>query len=156
MKTVTLGSALLGLLLIVSSFSFAGTAITGTQEVKITPVENLYLGKTAEKVWTLNFSEKEKPVTVTMHQTGSIKEYVVRSEYFEVVYTATKQGFGVSPLPRSMREVPSAINSSVLNKKQLEQQKILSPNQVSEEFALELIASYLPDLLNEGYKHLLY
>ena len=49
MKTVTLGSALLGLLLIVSSFSFAGTAITGTQEVKITPVENLYLGKTAEK-----------------------------------------------------------------------------------------------------------
>ena len=91
-----------------------------------------------------------------MHQTGSIKEYVVRSEYFEVVYTATKQGFGVSPLPRSMREVPSAINSSVLNKEQLEQQKILSPNQVSEEFALELIASYLPDLLNEGYKHLLY
>jgi len=156
MKTMTFRSAMFGLLLMVSSISFAGTVETETQEVKITPVENLHLGKTAEKVWTLNFSDQKKPVTVTMHQVGNTKEYLVRSEYFEVAYIAGKQGFGVTAMPRSLREIPVEINYSVLNKQQIENQKILTPNQITEDYALQLIASYLPDLLNERYKHLLY
>jgi hypothetical protein len=156
MKTITFRSAMFGFLLLASSFSFANTVKTESQEVTITPVENLYLGKTAEKVWMLNYSEKEKPVTVTMHQVGNSKEYIVRSAFFEIAYVSGKQGFGVTTLPRSLREIPEEINYSVLNKQQLENQKILTPNQITEDDALKLIASYLPDLLNENYKHLLY
>jgi hypothetical protein len=156
MKTIKLCSAMAGLLLLTSSLSFASPLQPASNEVKITPVENLFLGKTAEKVWTVNFSDKEKPVTITLHQVRKTKEFIVRSEYFEVAYVSNKHGFGATQVPRSMRKVPVEINSAVLNLQQIENQKMLTPNQVSEEFALNLIANYLPDLLNNNYKHLLF
>jgi hypothetical protein len=37
----------------------------------------------------------------------------------------------------------------------MKNQQIITPNKVDDEKALGLIASYLPDLLNDGYTHLL-
>ncbi len=156
MKTMTFCSAILGALLLTSSVSFASAIKSESQVIKITQVENLYLGKTAEKVWNVTYSNQEKPVTITLHQTGHSKEYIVRSEFFEVTYVLNKHGFGATRVSRSLQLVPEKINSSVINKQQLESQKILTTNQISEEYALQLIAAYLPDLLNEGYKHLLF
>lgn len=156
MKTMTFRSAMLSALLLVCSASFASDLKSESQEVKITPIENLYLGKTAEKVWNVTYSNQKKPVTITLHQERHSKKYIVRSEFFEVTYVLNKHGFGVTRVSRSLQLVPEEINSSVLNKQQLEYQKILTTNQISEEYALQLIANYLPDLINEGYKHLLF
>lgn len=141
-------------LLLVASTSIATTTKNSAFEIK--PVENLYLGKNIEKVWTVAYSQQENPVTITLTKNGSAKEFVVRSEFFEVVYVSGKEGFGVKCLDKSDCQVPVAISSSVLNKEQLKYQRIISPEPVADDYALELIASYLPDLLNDGYKHLIY
>ena len=52
-------------------------------------------------------------------------------------------------------EIPQEIINRVINSEELGRQKILTPNEVSEEQALDLIAAYLPDLINPSYKHLL-
>ncbi len=156
MKTVTIRLSVIVFLLMASLFSFANSEKSGNQEVKITQVENLYLGKSAEKVWTIRYSEQKNPVTITLRKIAKGKEYIVRTEFFEVVYASTKEGFGVKDMRRAWREVPEEISSSVLNKQQIQNQKALTPNSVSDDYALELIASYLPDLLNEDYRHLLY
>jgi uncharacterized membrane protein YvbJ len=114
------------------------------------------LGKSVEKVWTISYSELEKPITIVLRTVANGKEYVVRSEFFEVIYVSDKAGFGVKKIYAPLKEVPTKINSSVLNKQQIQNQKILTPNEVSDAYALSLIASYLPDLLNDGYKHLIY
>jgi hypothetical protein len=114
------------------------------------------LGKSAEKVWTISYSQQEKPVTIALRTVSGTKEYVVRAEFFEVIYTSDNEGFGVRKIHSTLRQIPEKINASVLNKQQIKQQTVLTPNKVSDAFALELIASYLPDLLNAGYKHLIY
>jgi hypothetical protein len=156
MKTMTVRSLAFGVLLLAGSVSFVNASTTDSKEVKITPVENLNLGKSAEKVWNINYSEQEKPVTITMHQVGNSKEYVARSEFFEVAYVLNKRGFGVSMTSHSLKSVPEQINSTVLNYEQLKKQRTLTKSQVSDEVALQMIADYLPELLNERYKHLIY
>ena len=156
MKTSTIRFTAIAVLLLVSSFSFANLTGNKTNEFEITPVENLFLGKSIEKIWTVSYSEQEKPITITRHSVGNSKEYVVRSEFFEVIYISDNEGFGVKKIYPSLKEVPARITSSVLNKQQMQTQRILTPNKVSDEYALSLIASYLPDLLNDGYKHLIY
>ena len=114
------------------------------------------MGKSAEKVWTISYSDQEKPVTIALRKVLGANEYVVRTEFFEVIYQANNEGFGVRKMHSGLREIPEQISASVLNKQQLKQQTILTPDKISDEYALKLIASYLPDLINEGYKHLIY
>jgi hypothetical protein len=51
--------------------------------------------------------------------------------------------------------VPRKITKAVISREGLEKQRILTPNKVDDEKALGLIASYLPELINDGYTHLL-
>lgn len=146
-----------------AAFLFAGTSVYAavpvldeTNVVEITAVDDLHLGNSIEKLWKLSFSKQETPVTVALRPTDRGTEYVVRSKFFEVIYASDKNGFGVRKMHAGLKEIPDPINSRVLNKQQMQQQKVLTPNKVSDETALELIASYLPDLLNENYKHLIY
>lgn len=146
-----------------AAFFYAGTQVYAADPsseevnvVEITAVEDLHLGNSIEKLWKVSFSKQETPVTVASRPTAHGTEYVVRSEFFEVIYASDKNGFGVRKMHASLKEIPGPINFSVINKQQMQQQKILTPNKVSDATALELITSYLPDLLNEGYKHLIY
>lgn len=156
MKKSTIRLAGFVALFFASSFLFANPAGKENNETEITLVENLYLGRSIEKVWTISYSREEKPITIALRSVGNSKEYVVRSEFFEVIYASDNDGFGVRKIHPAIKEVPVKITSSVLNKQQMQCQKILTPNKVSEKYALGLIASYLPDLLNEEYKHLIY
>lgn len=156
MKTITIHFTIIAVLLFVCSSSFAGTIGKANTEFEITPVENLHLGKSIEKVWTINYSLLEKPVTITLRTVATGKEYVVRSAYLEVIYTSDDEGFGVRKIRPSMKEFSGKITSSILNKQQMQTQRILTPKKVSDAYALNLIGSYLPDLLNEQYLHLIY
>lgn len=146
-----------------AAFFFAGTSVYASDpsndernKVEVTAVDDLHLGNSIEKLWKVNFSKEGTPVTIALRPTAKGTEYVVRSEFFEVIYANDKHGFGVRKMPASMKEVPDPINSFVLNKQQMQQQKILTPDKVSDEVALGLIVSYLPDLLNVNYQHLIY
>jgi hypothetical protein len=142
--------------LLVGLTGIADPANDEAKEVGITAVNDLHLGNSIEKVWKLSFSKQEVPVTVALRPVAGGTEYIVRSEFFEVIYANDRNGFGVRKMHSSLKEVPSLINNSVLNQDQLQQQKILSPEKVTDEVALGLISDYLPDLINDDYKHLIY
>jgi len=147
MKKLTL---VLAIMMVFATFSF-GNVID--DKFEITKLENVYLGKSIDKVWIIDYSNKvENPVTVTLEG----NKYVVRSKYFEVMYSYNEDGFGVCCVKKSMRTIPKEITLAVIDRNQMENQRVLTPNKVSNESAIGLIANYLPDLLNDGYKHVIY
>lgn len=122
---------------------------------EIDEVQNLYMGKSVKALWTVSYSATEEPVTVVKRNTLEGTEYVVHSKYFEISYAATANGFGAKETRRSWSEVPRRITKAVISQDELANQKIITPNKVDDEKALGLIASFLPDLVNDGYTHLL-
>ena len=156
MKSITARFALISILFFANALAYAGTTGNKTNEFEITPIENLHLGKSIEKVWTINYSDLVKPVTITMHTVASGKVFIVRSNFLEVIYAIDKDGFGVRKMDPSMKEVPDRYTSSILNKKQLRAQRILTTDLITDATALELIAGHLPDLINYQYLHLIY
>lgn len=125
------------------------------KDYEIEKVENLYLGKKVENVWTLSYGTDEKPVTVVKRNTLDGPEFIVFSKHFEVSYSSTASGFGATKVSKSWSNVPKRINTAVINNEQMQRQRIITPKQVNDEVALGLIANYLPELINDGYKHLL-
>jgi len=121
----------------------------------ITSVDDLYMGKHVKAIWKISYSKDEVPVTVVKRKTLEGTEYLVQSEYFAVCYTSTADGFGAKQVRSSWCNVPKKINLAVINKQELAKQQIITPNKVDDDKALGLIASYLPDLINDGYTHIL-
>lgn len=143
-------------------YLFAGAPIKAANASKVTnlyvisEVENLNLGKNIDKVWTLSYSEQELPITISLQHSSHGKEYVVRSRFFEVMYASDKAGFGVRKMNNSLKQVPDKINARVLDQEEMARQQVIQSKVLSDEDALDLIASFLPELLNEEYNHLLY
>ena len=154
LNLVTILVAAFLLVTVVASASGTGTRAAFTA-YEIEAVDNLYMGKSVKALWTLSYSVNEEPVTVVKRKTLEGVEYVVHSKHFEVSYAASANGFGAKELRRSWSEVPRKITKAVINQEELARQQILTPNKVDDEKALGLIASYLPDLINDGYTHLL-
>jgi len=122
----------------------------------ITPVENaLLMGKNMNAAWKISYTTKELPVTVVKIETDKGIEYLVQSKFFAVRYVLTDKGFGARFPKGDWCNVPKQINKAVINKQELARQEIISPNKVDDKTALDLIANYLPDLINDGYTHLL-
>lgn len=117
----------------------------------ITATENSVNSST----WNLKYSESENGFKITMLEKNGEKEYTVRSKFFEVAYILDKNGFGARMIKGGKAQVPGQILEQVLNQNELKNQKIISDAQIDNETALNLIASYLPDLVNDNYKHLI-
>lgn len=122
---------------------------------EIESVDDLYIGKNVKAIWTLSYSADEVPVTVVKRKTFEGTEYVVHSKYFDVSYVSTTNGFGAKEVRRSWSDVNRKISRAVLSQEEMQRQRIITPGKVDDEKALGLIASYLPDLINDGYTHLL-
>ena len=156
MKKLSIVSVVVICLLVASSSAFATGLRTEFKDYEIEEVDNLYLGKKVEKVWSLSYSSSEKPITVVKRNTTDGTCYVVHAEHFDVCYGNSSFGFGAKEARNSWCSVPKRITKAVINSQQLRSQQILTPNKIAEdEKALGLIASYLPDLLNDNYTHLL-
>lgn len=140
-------------------FTSQNVLATGTssefKDYSIDEVDDLFLGKDVKAVWKISYSDSEVPVTVVKQKTLEGTEYVVHSKYFEVCYASTANGFGTKVVRKSCRNVPKKISSAVIDQDQMKRQQIITPNKVDDEEALGLIASFLPELINEGYTHLL-
>ena len=146
-------------LAVVFIFTAVAANATGVKnelnEYEITPVEDLHMGKNVKGIWTLSYSKDEAPVTVVKRKTVDGIEYVVQSNYFAVSYASTVKGFGAKEVRKAWTNVPRKISKAVINGEELARQEIITPNKVDDKMALGLIASYLPDLLNDSYTHLL-
>lgn len=155
MKKVNFLTTLILVFFLSVSIANATETRNAFKKFEIAPVEDLHMGKQVKAIWTISYSKDEVPVTVVKRHTLEGTEYVVQSDYFVVSYYSNADGFGVKQTRNSWSDVPKKINNAVLNKKEMENQRIITPNKLDDEHALGLIASYLPDLINDGYTHIL-
>ena len=155
MKKLSLVFTMVVCMFLISGMVYATGDRTGLRKFKISVVDDIYMGGNVEKIWKLSYSSNETPITVLKRKTAGGTFYVVHSKFFEVCYANTKTGFGVKKVKEAWRNVPKKITRAVLNPQEFKRQQIISVNKADDERALGLIASYLPDLINDGYTHLL-
>jgi len=122
---------------------------------KISPDLNFNPSSGFLKSWEIAYGESKTPVHVFMKETKKGQEYLVRTKYFEVKYVNGSAGFGVRTVSETERTVSEALNDAVLNQTQLVGQKCISADAIGNDQILEMIASYLPDLINEQYNSIL-
>ena len=104
--------------------------------------------------WNLKYPTSDNGFKITMAENSGEKEFTVRNKFFEVVYVLNKNGFGARMVKPGKSLVPAQILDQILNMEALKQQKVISDPSIDNETALNLIASYLPDLMNTNYKQL--
>ena len=143
------------LLCVVSSVTQASDIDRVFNDYDIVAVSSNNLENGVDKAWVLSYDNNESQISITLHQNKRSKYFVVRGESFEIAYECCKKGFGATYVKSSYSEVPFVLTSSVINESELNKQRILTSEQITDEKAVELIAAYLPDLVNPSYKHLL-
>ncbi len=134
---------------------WAGNEGANNSSYKISPDLNFSPGSGFQKSWEIVYGESKTPVHVFLKETKKGQEYVVRTKYFEVKYVNGAQGFGVRMLNPSESSVNESLNAAVLNQTQVAGQKCISPEAIGNDRILDMIASYLPDLINEQYNSIL-
>jgi hypothetical protein len=134
---------------------WAGNDGNSTGSYKISPDQTFTPNSGFRKSWDIVYGESQNPVHVYLKETKKGQEYVVRTKYFEVKYVNGKNGFGARLVNPSEATVSESLNSAVVSQAGLEGQKCISSNAVADEHVLEMIASYLPDLINEQYNSIL-
>jgi len=134
---------------------WAGNEASFNSNYKISPDLNFSPTVDFQKSWVIAYGESSKPVHVFLRETKKGQEYVVRTSYFEVKYVNGKQGFGVKMVNVSDITVNENLNTTVLNQASLNNQKQISVEAIDNDKVLEMIASYLPDLINKQYSNIL-
>ncbi len=134
---------------------WAGNDESFNSDHRISPDLNFSPASGFQKSWTIAYGESKTPVRVFMKETKKGHEYLVRTQYFEVKYVNGTQGFGVRLITGSESTISENLNTAVLNQTQLDSQKCISSDAIGNEKVLEMIASYLPDLINPKYTSIL-
>jgi hypothetical protein len=134
---------------------WAGNEESNNSSYKISPDLNFSPSSGFQKSWEIAYGESNNPVHVFLKETKKGQEYVVRTKYFEVKYVNGAQGFGVRMLNPSESSVNENLNTAVLNQTQVTGQKCISSEAIGNDRILDMIASYLPDLINEQYNSIL-
>jgi hypothetical protein len=140
---------------LISTNVWAGNEESMNSIYKISPDLNFIPASGFQKSWEIAYGESKTPVHVFLKETKKGQEYLVRTKYFEVKYVNGSQGFGVRLISGTESTVSESLNSAVLNEVQLKSQKCISAEAIGSEKVLEMIASYLPDLINEQYNSIL-
>ena len=122
---------------------------------KISPDLNFSPTSDFQKSWVIAYGESTSPVHVFLKETKKGQEYVVRTSYFEVKYVNGTQGFGVKMLNGSESTVNESLNAAVLNLVGINNQKHITNEAIGNDKVLDMIASFLPDLINEQYSSIL-
>jgi len=140
---------------VISTSVRAANSGSDNSSFKISPDLNFSPTSDYQKSWEIAYGESLSPVRVFLRETKRGQEYIVRTKYFEVKYVNGAQGFGVKMVNGSESKVSESLNTAVLNQIQLTNQKCISGEAIASDKVLEMIASYLPDLINEQYSSIL-
>ena len=112
------------------------------RELQGETVEGEYVRK-----FELNYENGKMPVTIYLRNKAKSTEYIVRSNAMEVKYVAKQKSFGVAHVYGKFAAYSYEANEQFISKAGFATQQIISPNQLSVEDALGLIACYYPELL---------
>ena len=140
---------------LVSINVWAGNEGAFSSNYKISPDLNYSPSSGFQKSWEIAYGESKTPVHVFMKETKKGQEYLVRTKYLEVKYVNGTQGFGVRMVNGTESMVSESLNAAVLNPTRLSGQKRISSEVIGSDHVLEMIASFLPDLINEQYNSIL-
>jgi len=155
MKQVFSTIAILILLMVANSSVFGKGLIAETESYSIYSTELIASDANFDKSWVVEYGNSNKLITISKRVVNDGEEYIVRNDFFEVRYTNTSKGFSAKMVKKNDSRVNTVINDAVINKDQMEQQSLLSQQKLSEDKAISYIASFVPYLLNDNYKHLL-
>ncbi len=150
----------LGRAILIFGFFIVICLVIGSGNVRAAENENFTITAAENSVnssaWNLRYAESKNAFTITVSDKNGEKVYNVHNKFFEVAYIMNKTGFGARMVKPGKAQVPFQILEKIINFDELNNQKIISSEQVSNESALNLIAGFLPDLINANYKHLLH
>lgn len=155
MKTQKLVLSLVVALVMVVANTYASSLEAFNDSYKISAEEIAVADANVVSGWNIVYGESSRPVKVTMQQTKAGDEYLVRCGYFEVKYVNGAKGFGVREMRAKEQLVPVELNAKVLDAAQINTQKIISGTKIEDAQVLDMIASFLPDLINDEYKNIL-
>ncbi|MCL3779121.1 hypothetical protein EMN47_01860 [Prolixibacteraceae bacterium JC049] len=161
MKTFKTVSSTLLLLMFVVTSTFAtkfATELTGTTptdfgKYSIKEVsEKMMVDGHAIKTFELNYENTTQKFLIGVQKTKKCKNFIVRSESFEVAYLCNKGVFGVKKLNSKQRSMSASVVKKYLDPKQYDMQKIITQKPKTEEQFLGLIACYFPNLIKAEYR----
>ncbi len=142
--------------LFVSSLSvFAGGETTFVDDYKISSKENFEPTKAFQQSWEITYGESKRPVQVLLKETKKGEEYIIRTNYFEVKEGEFEKRICPRPMNVADMIVPENLNAQVINDQELGRQEVISLSKVDRQKALDLIAGFLPELVNSQYKNIL-
>ena len=112
------------------------------RELQGETIEGEYMRK-----FELNYENGKIPVTIYLRNKAKSNEFIVRSNAMEVKYVAKQNSFGVAHLYGKFAAYSYEANEQFISETGFATQKKISPNKLSVEDALGLIACYYPELL---------
>jgi len=134
---------------------YASTTEVFNDSYKVSSEATTVVGKDIAKTWSIVYGDSKRPVTVLLKQSKYGDEYIVRTNYFEVKYVNGAKGFGVKAVNASEQTVPLELNYKVLSSESLNRQKVISGTKLEDGQVIDMIASFLPELINGQFKNIL-
>ncbi|MFB6317784.1 hypothetical protein [Saccharicrinis sp. FJH54] len=148
---------LFGLTLLV--FTMFASAIQAETIVKESNSElgKYYLKKAANpmvvkgeevQTYVLHYDNLSKPVYIGVYNVPNCKIYLVRTDDFEVAYARRDGIFGINYMPESLATLPEKEVRANVNRVNYLKQRIITHKRCTEKTQLNLIAQYLPEVMN--------
>ncbi len=142
-------------------FLLCATLVSATPKLKESNTEfGKYQIKAAQKTisidgvqvptYTVFYNNFEDPVHIGILNTKKCKNFIVRTtDGFEVLYVCNKSYFGVDKMDKDF-SLHKTSSKYKLNRTEFLHQRVITTNQKTEEQLLELIACYLPMLIEKA------
>ncbi len=123
----------------------------GTYEIK-TSTSPLEISGTSFQTHLLTYEHAERPIHIGIENKKKCINFIVKGPNFEVEYFCNRGIFGVKKISHKYQEIEENINLAVIDKDQLDAQRIITQSPKTEKELLGLIACYLPNLIKEKYR----
>ncbi len=105
--------------------------------------------------WVLKYANSDSEIKIGIVEKKKCREYIVKTESFEIQYTCNKNGLGVKRIAPVYASIEENRNYGKIDAVAFEHQHKLSNGMKSKEEAMSLIACYFPILLKDEYKHVI-
>ncbi|TKG97122.1 hypothetical protein EYV94_01460 [Puteibacter caeruleilacunae] len=148
----------IALVLIMASASFAsknnveltGESPTSFGKYTIQATGNtVFINGKEMKTYDMVYENARHQFQIAVEKTKKCRNFIVRTEDFEIRYMCDKGVFGVTKVPRKYRSIDEAYTDRHLDTKSFANQKVLTQKPKTEEELLGLIACYFPMLLKD-------
>lgn len=103
------------------------------------------------KTYELNYTNYDSPVLIGVKKTKNCRNFIVRTDNFEIEYVCNKNVFGVKRINKEYQTISPAVINQMLDNADFYSQRIISQYPKTEEELLCLIACYFPSLIKEDH-----